>query len=166
MKLMLTIQSCCTVSQTIPVLLTVRRQILLCSRWVDVPALISMTQLASTLSISCNIQHRPQQQGQYKQWSMLRKGTFRHIRQANMEIDTAVHLMTSSSEWRHGWLGSRKSQSPWNIAQLATQKEACGRETMRNALVKHWREWEIVRGLCWERIRWGKIMSWTCRSCD
>jgi len=43
-----------------------------------------MTQLASMWSISCNIQHLAQQQGQHTiQWSMLRERTFRHFRQAN-----------------------------------------------------------------------------------
>jgi len=85
MKLTLTIKSCCRVSLTIPNLLTVNRLILLCSRWVNVPTLTWKTQLASIVSISCNIQHFAQQQSQCKlQWSMLRNRSFRHIQQANM----------------------------------------------------------------------------------
>jgi len=48
--------------------------------------------------------------------------------------------MTSSSEWRQEWLGSRESPSPGGIAQLEIQKEACGEEATRNALLKQWRE--------------------------
>jgi len=85
MKLTLTIKSCCTVSLTIPILLTVKRQILLCSRWLNIATLTYKTQLASILSISCNIQHLAQQQSQCKlQWSMLRKRTFDHFQLANM----------------------------------------------------------------------------------
>jgi len=85
MKLTLTIQSCCTVSLTIPDLLTVNRQSLLCSSWVNVPTLTYKTQLASILFISCNIQHLAQQYCQHKlQWSMLGKRTFRQFQWANM----------------------------------------------------------------------------------
>jgi len=81
---MLTIQSCCTVSLAIPVLLTVKRQILHCSSWVNIPTLTQKTQLASILSIYCNIQHLAQPQSHHKlQWSMLRKRAFHHSRQAN-----------------------------------------------------------------------------------
>jgi len=64
--------------------------------------------------------------------------------------------MTPSSEWGQKQPGGRKSPSPWGIAQLAIQKEAYGRETMRNGLLKLWREWAIDRGLCWARDRWGR----------
>jgi len=85
MKLMLSIKSCCTVSLTIPNLLTVKREILLCSRWVNIPTLTWKTQLASILSMFGNIQHLAQQQSQCKpQWSMLRKKTYHHFRQAIM----------------------------------------------------------------------------------
>jgi len=85
MKLMLTIKSGCMVSLTIPVLLTVISKIVLCSRWVNVATLTSKMQLASILSITCNIHHLAQQQSQYKQqWSMLRKRTFCHGQWANI----------------------------------------------------------------------------------
>jgi len=85
MKLRLTIQSCYTVSLTIPDLLTVRMQSLLCWSWVNIPTLTYKTQLASILSISCDIQHLAQQHCQHKlQWAMLWKSTYRHFRWANM----------------------------------------------------------------------------------
>jgi len=79
------------------------------------------------------------------------------------QINNAVHPLTSSSEWRQERLGGRKSPSPWCNAQLEIQKEACGRETTRNALLKQWRECEIDWGLCWERNCCSKKASWRCR---
>jgi hypothetical protein len=70
---------------TICILLTVPSEILLCSRWGNVPTLTYEGQLPSILSISCNIQHLVQQQSQWKlNWSGLRKRTFHHFRRANM----------------------------------------------------------------------------------
>ena len=85
MKLTLTIKSCCMVSLTIPILLRVKRQILLCSRWLTVPTLTQNMQLASSLSISCNIEHLTQQQSRHKvqRW-ILRKRTFQHFQRENM----------------------------------------------------------------------------------
>jgi hypothetical protein len=60
MKLTLTIKSWCTVSLTIPDLLTVKNQVLLGSRYVNVLTLTYTTQLAAILSISCIIQHLAQ----------------------------------------------------------------------------------------------------------
>jgi len=141
LQLMLTFKSCCTVSLTIPYLLTVKRQIRLCSRWLNVPTLTYKTQLASILSISCNIEHLAQQQSQCKlQWSILRKEPFATSSRQILQIDNAFHAMTSSREWLQEQRGSRKSPSPWGTAQLAIQIEACGRETTRNAHLKQWRE--------------------------
>jgi len=85
MKLTLSIKSCCTVSITIPISLKMTRQMLLFSRWINVPTLTYKMQLASILSISCNIQHIGKQQSHRKlQWSTLWKTTFRHFQQANM----------------------------------------------------------------------------------
>jgi len=58
--------SWCTVSIAIPNVATVKWQILLCSSWLSVPTSTSMTQLASTWSISCNILHLVHQQSLYK----------------------------------------------------------------------------------------------------
>jgi len=66
-------------------------------------------------------------------------------------INKAVHPMTSSRESRQVQLGSRKSPSPWGIAQLAIQKEPCGWQTTRNSLLRQWTEREMDWGLCWER---------------
>jgi len=80
MKVTLAIMSGCIVSLTIPIVLTVKREMLLCSRWVNVPTLTWKTPLASRLSISRNIQHLAQQQSQCKlQWSILWRRTFRHF---------------------------------------------------------------------------------------
>jgi hypothetical protein len=77
MKLTLTIRSGCTVRVTIVDLLTVKEQILLCLRWVNVLNLTYKTQLASILSITCNIQHLTQPQSPCKrQWSMIGKEVF------------------------------------------------------------------------------------------
>jgi len=79
-----TIKLWCTVSMTIPNELMVKTQIWLCSRWSNLPTMTSKTQLASMWTISCNIKHLAQHQGQHKtQWSMLRKWTLCHFRRAN-----------------------------------------------------------------------------------
>jgi len=39
------------------------------------------------------------------------------------QIDDALHTPTSSSECRQERLQSRKSPSPWSMAQLAIQKK-------------------------------------------
>jgi hypothetical protein len=58
---------------------------LVCSNWSTLPTLTWSMQLASMWSISCNIQHLPQQRDQHKmQWSMHWKRTFHHFQQANM----------------------------------------------------------------------------------
>jgi len=84
MKLALKIRSCCTVHLTILILVTVKTQILVCTSWSNVPTFTYKMQLASILSISCNIQHLAQWHGPHKlQCSMLRKRTFHHFAQAN-----------------------------------------------------------------------------------
>jgi len=116
MKLTLTIKSCCTVSLIIPHLLTVKREVLPCSRWVNILTLTWKTQLASVLSISSNIQNLAQQQSQGKlQWSMLRTRSFHHLLWADTAINKATYPMTSSSKWRHERLGGKKNPSPWGI---------------------------------------------------
>jgi len=80
-KLTLTTKAYCTVPLTIPILVTVKTQILLCTSWSNVPTLRYKMHLASILSISCNIQHLAQQQSQHKLlWPILRKRTFRYFR--------------------------------------------------------------------------------------
>jgi len=78
-------------------------------------------------------------------------------------IHTVVHMTTSSSEWRQEQGRSHKSRSHRCMAQLAIQKEAYGPETMRNALLKQWRERGIDWGLCWETHPWGKKARWSRR---
>jgi len=81
---MMNIMSWCTVSIAIPNVVTVKTQILLCSNRISVPTSRWKTQLASMWSTSCNNQHLVHQRSQHKiQWSMLRKWTLRHYRQAN-----------------------------------------------------------------------------------
>jgi len=58
-KQMLNSKSCCKVSLTIPNIVTVKTQILLCSIWSNIPTL---TQLTSMWSICYNIQYIAQQQ--------------------------------------------------------------------------------------------------------
>jgi len=107
MKMTLTIMSYRTVSVSIPDSLTVRREILLCSRWVNVPTLTQKTLLASILSITCNIQHVAQQQSPRKlQWWMLWRRTFRHSRQAgtvNRQSDQPNHVIMQMKA-RAGWM--------------------------------------------------------------
>jgi len=52
------------------------------------------------------------------------------------EINKAVNPTTSSSETRQERLLGREGPSPWGIAQVEMQKEVCGGETNRNALLK------------------------------
>ena len=107
MKLTLKIMSCCTVNLTIPILLTVIWQILLCSRWLNVPTLTWKTQLASILSISCNVQYLAQQHSQNRlQWSMLQHRTFRRFRRANTVSweggphDNVIKQMKAEVAWK------------------------------------------------------------------
>jgi len=87
-----------------------------------------MPPLASMWSISCNIQHLAQQQGQHKiQLSMLQKRTFCHIQRANTANqpsnphDDAIKQMTANTalrqkgfeHWEH-WAGyNPKGSVPW-----------------------------------------------------
>ena len=84
MQQTLNIMSGCTVGIAIPNVWTVRMQILLCSNRLSVPTSTYKMQHTSMWSISSNIEQLVQQQSQLRiQWSMLRKGTFHHDRQAN-----------------------------------------------------------------------------------
>jgi len=56
------------------------------------------------------------------------------------QIDKAVNQTTSSSDSSLERVGFRECPSPWGMAQLQIQKEACGRETTRNILVKQRRK--------------------------
>jgi len=86
---------------------TVNTLIFLCSNWWNLPTMKYKTQLASMWSISCNIQHLAQQQGQHKiQWSMLWKRTFCHFWRANMANwrrnphDVIIKWMKARVAWR------------------------------------------------------------------
>ena len=72
-------------------------------------------------------------------------------------------MTTSSREWMQEHPGSRKGPSHRGITQLAIQKEACGRQQMRNALVKHRRESSMDWGLCGERNHCCRKASWRRR---
>jgi len=107
MKMTLIIMSCCTVSITIPDLWTVKREILLCSRWVNIPTLTYKMQLASILYITCSIHHLAQQQSQRKlQWSRLRKWPFRRVRWADtaprhsVQPNVGIKRMKARAAWR------------------------------------------------------------------
>jgi hypothetical protein len=63
------------------------------------------------------------------------------------EMEKAVHTTLSSSEGMPEQLRTRLHPSPRGIAQSAIQKEACGRETMRNSHQNICREREINQGL-------------------
>jgi hypothetical protein len=52
-------------------------------------------------------------------------------------INKAVNPTTSSSEWRQEQLGGRENPSPWSIAQLEIQKEACGGEWRKTHFLSH-----------------------------
>jgi len=85
MKLRLKIMSFWRIWFTIPIVVTVKTQTLLCSSWWNVSTLTLMTQLAPISSISCNIQHLAQQHSQHNlQWLMLHQRTFCYFRRANM----------------------------------------------------------------------------------
>jgi len=107
MELTLTIKPCCMGSLTIPNLLKVKRQILLGSRWLNIPTLTWKTHLASILSILCNMQHLARQQSQRKrQWSMLEERIFRHFKLANMANrqscppNDVIKRMKASEAWK------------------------------------------------------------------
>jgi len=162
MKLMPTIKSCCLVGLTISDSLTVKREVLLCSRWVNVLTLTYKTQLAFILSICCNIQHLTQQRSQSKlQWSKLPHNTFRHIWRADTANwqcglpNNVIKRKKARADWR------QKESEPlgYCIGQHEMQNEACVGETTRNASLNQWRDREIVWGLCWERNRRGKKAS-------
>jgi len=96
-----------TFSLTIPDSLSVWREVLLCSRWVNVLTLTYKTQLASILSISGNMQHLAQQQSEYLlQWSMLQEKTFRHFRRADTANrqrglpNDVIEQMKARAAWR------------------------------------------------------------------
>jgi len=121
-------------------------------------------QLASILSISCNIQRLAQQQSQHNlQWWMLRKELFATSAGQIWQINKAFHPMTPSSEWSQEGLGNKICLSPRNTVQLAIEKEACGWEPTRNPILKQWRETEMEWRLCSERNHSCKKASWTCR---
>ena len=145
----LTIKSQYTVSMTIPTEVTLKTLILLCSNWWNLPTLTQKTQLASMWSISCNIQHLAQQQGQHKiQWSMLRKRTFHHIRWANMANqrrnphDDVTKWIQARVAWR------QKGSQRWEHCAAYDLKEGFGGETTGITLFKQRRQWEIDQGLC------------------
>jgi len=109
-------------------------------------------QLASILSISCNIQHLTQQYSQCKlQRSMIHTRTFHHCWQANMANQKPVHPTTSSSEWQKERLGSRDCPHAWGIAQFAMENNACSWGMTRKALLKEWRERKMYPRLYWKR---------------
>jgi len=81
-------------------------------------------------------------------------------------IDTAFHMMTSSSVWMNDRLGSRKSPSPRGVAHHAIQKEVYRGENTRIILFKQWRESEMDWGLCSERNRCGMKACLRCRDWD
>jgi hypothetical protein len=59
---------------TIPKEVSVKTLILLCSNLSNLPTLTYKTQLASMWSVSCNIQHLANEEGQHKiKWLMLLK---------------------------------------------------------------------------------------------
>jgi len=64
------------------------------------------------------------------------KETFATTGSQIWQIDKVLNTTTSSSEERQERLGSGTGLSPWSVAQLGIQKEACGGKTMRNSLLK------------------------------
>jgi hypothetical protein len=93
------------------------------------------TQLASMWSISCNIQHLTQQQGQHKIWcSMLQKRTFHHLLQPNTAYwqsnlhDDVIQSEKATVVARQKW--SERSEH----CTAYDPKEAFSRELTGNAL--------------------------------
>jgi len=87
------------------------------------------------------------------------KGLFASSGGQIWQIDKEVYQTTSSSEWWQERLGGRQSLSPCSIVHLKIQRDDCGRETSRKALLKQWCQTEMVLGLCWERNCWGMKAS-------
>jgi len=164
MQQTLNFMSWCMGSIAIPTVVTVKTEILLCSNRLSIPTSTYKTHLSSMWSKSCNIQHLVHPQSQHTtQWSMFWKRTFCHYWQANMAHWQALHMKTSSSEYRQQMLGRRTGPSPWSVAQRAIQKVCCSGERRRNSLLKQQREGEMDRGLCGKSDRCGKNASWRHR---
>jgi len=171
MKHMLTIKSWRTVSITILNEITVERQIVLCSSWSNVRTLTLMTELASMWSISCNIQHLTQQQGQHKtQWSMLRKGTFRHLcwaNTANQKISphvdiikwmkaTAARRQKGSDHWEH----CPASDPKWSFPRWKDRKRTFqAMKRKRGGSRSMWREKPL-----WQESEFEMQRQWLCKS--
>jgi len=82
------------------------------------------------------------------------------------QIGKAVHLLTSSSEWRQERFRGRTSPSSGSIAQLMIQIATCGTENTRKAHFKQRRQREMYRGLCGEGNSSGNKASSRCRHSD
>jgi len=110
MKQMLIITLCCKVSMTIPNWVTVKMQIMLCWSWSNIPTVPYMIQLASMVSISCNIQHLAQQQCQHKiYWLIIRKKPVWHHWWAHMAYrqrdphDDIIKLINGRASLQQKW---------------------------------------------------------------
>jgi len=107
-------------------------------------------------SISCNIQHLAQQQCQHKiQWSMLRRRTLRHFRQANMATwqsnphDDVIKLMKAS-------VASRRKQSEhWEHCAAYDQKRSFRRRNEGKPTVYAMKQKRNGSRIMWiERLQW------------
>jgi len=166
-KLTLTMKSCCKVCLTIPILVTVKTPILLCSSWSNRLSLTSKTQLVSLSSMCCNIKHLAQHKSQHKlQWAMLRYRTFGHSLRAMMANRQCVRHDDVIMQMQERVACKQKESEPLEHCAACNPNEACSREMTRNALFKQWREGEMDWGLCWERNRCGRKASSRCRDCD
>jgi len=85
----------------------------------------------ATFNISLNTKVNKRYNGEYSENEPFATSGWQ-IRQ----INKAIYMTTSSSEWRQEWLRGRKGPSVESIAQLMMQKEAFGREKTGNALLK------------------------------
>jgi len=121
-------------------------------------------QLASILSISCNTQHLAYLQSQHKlQWSMLWKRTFGNFRRAHRANRQSCPHDDVIMRMKARVASKQKESEPLGHCAAGNQKEACGWEWTRNALLNQWREREINQRSFEERNRWGKKASWRCR---
>jgi hypothetical protein len=74
---------------------------------------------------------------------MIQNGHFAESTRQIQQLDLAVPMRTSTSEYSHVGIGNRKNLSLRSSALLMIFKEACGEEQTKYALDRHGRERNI-----------------------
>jgi hypothetical protein len=146
------------ISVTIQSEMMVKTRILLFSSWSHIQTLTYDTQLGSVWSISCNIKHFAQQQGQHMiQWSMLRKITYHHTQRANLakwrsipynDVVRGTNVTVAcwqiwSKHWdhcaAHDWIESLWHTQARKCSTYAMNREANGLRIIWSKTA-HWQE--------------------------